>query len=92
MEILYDLMIKITEQEKIPEEWRGSTMIRIFKGKGNVQECTNYRRIKLMSHTLKILERMMYENEAGNRNRERTVRIYERNRYNRLNILFETVN
>lgn len=59
VDILYDLMIKILEQEKIPNEWRGSILIPIFKGKGDVQECGNYRGIKLMSHTLKILERMI---------------------------------
>ena len=59
VDILYDLMTKILEQEKIPEEWRESVLIPIFKGKGDVQECGNYRGIKLMSHTLKILERMI---------------------------------
>ncbi|XP_064110281.1 uncharacterized protein LOC135218067 [Macrobrachium nipponense] len=59
VDILYDLMIKILEQEKIPNEWRGSILIPIFKGKGDVQECGNNRGIKLMSHTLKILERMI---------------------------------
>ncbi|XP_066965949.1 uncharacterized protein [Macrobrachium rosenbergii] len=59
VDILYDLMIKILEQEKIPNEWHGSILIPIFKGRGDVQECGNYRGIKLMSHTLKILERMI---------------------------------
>ena len=59
VDILYDLMVKILEQEKIPEEWRESILIPIFKGKGDVQDCSNYGGIKLMSHTLKILERMM---------------------------------
>ena len=59
VDILYDLMVKIFEQEKIPDEWQESTLIPIFKRKGDVQECKNYRGIKLMSHTLKILERMI---------------------------------
>ena len=59
VDILYDLMVKILEQEKIPEEWRESILVPIFKGKGDVQECSNYRGIKLMSHTLKILERII---------------------------------
>ena len=59
VDILYDLMVKILDQEKIPEEWRESILIPIFKGKGDVQDCGNYRGIKLMSHTLKILERMI---------------------------------
>ena len=59
VDILYDLMVKIFDQERIPEEWRGSILIPIFKNKGDVQNCSNYRGIKLMSHTLKILERMI---------------------------------
>ncbi|XP_064093854.1 uncharacterized protein LOC135206367 [Macrobrachium nipponense] len=59
VDIRYDLMIKILEQEKVPHEWRGSMSIPIFKGKGDVQEYGSYRGIKSMSHTLKILERMI---------------------------------
>ncbi|XP_068206185.1 uncharacterized protein [Palaemon carinicauda] len=59
VDILYDRMIKIFEQEKIPNEWRGSILIHIFKGKGDIQKYGNYRGIKLMSHTLNILERVI---------------------------------
>ena len=59
VEILHILMEKVWDQERIPEEWRGSILVPIFKGKGDIQECGNYRGIKLMSHTLKILERMI---------------------------------
>ncbi|XP_068215889.1 uncharacterized protein [Palaemon carinicauda] len=59
VDIVYNLMIKIFEQEKIPNEWCGSILIPIFKGKGDIQECGDYRGIKLMSYTLKILERMI---------------------------------
>ena len=34
-------------------------MVPIFKGKGDVLECNNYRGIKLMSHTMKLWERMI---------------------------------
>ena len=44
---------------KMPEEWRRSILVPIFKNKGNVQSCTNYRGIKLMSHTMKLWERVI---------------------------------
>ncbi|KAK1613062.1 hypothetical protein QYE76_036735 [Lolium multiflorum] len=44
---------------KMPEEWRRSILVPIFKNKGDVQSCTNYRGIKLMSHTMKIWERVI---------------------------------
>jgi hypothetical protein len=38
---------------KMLDEWT-STLVPIFKNKEDVQSCTNYRRIKLMSHTMKL--------------------------------------
>jgi hypothetical protein len=40
----------------MPGEWR-STLVPIFKNKGDVQSCTNYLGIKLMNHTMKLWER-----------------------------------
>ena len=34
-------------------------MVPIFKGKGDVQDCGNYRGIKLMSHSMKISENII---------------------------------
>ena len=59
VDILWNLMDKIFNEEKVPEIWRQSTLIPIFKEKGDIQECKNYRGIKLMSHTLKLFERIM---------------------------------
>ena len=47
------------EMEVIPEKWRESTLIPIFKVKGDIQGCANYRGIKLMSHPLKLFERVL---------------------------------
>ena len=52
--------------ERMPEEWRRSVLISIYKNKGDAQCCGNYRGIKLMSHTMKIWERII---EARLRNR-----------------------
>ena len=43
----------------MPEEWRDSILITIFKNKGDVQSCSNYRGIKLISHTMKLSERVV---------------------------------
>ena len=43
----------------MPEEWRRSVLIPIYKNKGDAQFFGNYRGIKLMSHTMKIWERIV---------------------------------
>ena len=43
----------------MPEEWRRSVLIPMCKSKGNAQCCGNYRRIKLMCHTMKVWERII---------------------------------
>jgi hypothetical protein len=49
----------IFRSNKMPEEWRRSILVPIFKNKGDVQSCTNYRGIKLMSHMMKLWERVI---------------------------------
>jgi Reverse transcriptase (RNA-dependent DNA polymerase) len=43
----------------MPDEWRRSILVPILKNKGDIQSCTNYREIKLMSHTIKFWERVI---------------------------------
>ena len=57
--MLLDLLQKIFEQEKMSEEWRHSVIVPIFKEKGDIQDCGNYRGIKMISHTMKIWERII---------------------------------
>ncbi|KAK3535754.1 hypothetical protein QTP70_021053 [Hemibagrus guttatus] len=59
VEFLASLFNRILESEKMPEEWRRSVLVLIFKNKGDVQSCSNYRGIKLMSHTMKVWERVV---------------------------------
>ena len=42
------------ESERMPEEWRGSVMIPIFKNKGGVQSCSEYRYKKLICPPMKL--------------------------------------
>ena len=59
VDMLLDLLQKIFEQEKMPEEWRDRVIVLIFKEKGDIQDCGNYRGIKMISHTMKIWERII---------------------------------
>ena len=56
---LTKLYNKIVEDNEIPAEWKKSTTVPIWKGKGDTLTCNNYRPIRLLSHTLKIFERVL---------------------------------
>ncbi|KAK3531933.1 hypothetical protein QTP86_001271 [Hemibagrus guttatus] len=59
VEFLTSLFNRVLESERMPEEWRRSVLVPIFKNKGDVQSCSNYRGIKSMSHTMKLWERVV---------------------------------
>ena len=62
---LTEILCGVMASEKMPDEWRHSTLIQIYKNKGDIQECGNYRGIKLMSHSLKISERVIENRLRG---------------------------
>ncbi|KAL5569413.1 hypothetical protein UlMin_025988 [Ulmus minor] len=53
------LFNRILETRKMPDSWRHSIVVSIYKNKGDIQNCSNYRGIKLMSHTMKHWERVI---------------------------------
>ena len=46
-------------EKGIPTVWRMSILTPLYKGRGNVTECNNYRGIKLMCHGMKLYERLV---------------------------------
>jgi hypothetical protein len=62
---LTKLLNLIFRSNKMPDEWRRNILVPIFKNKGDVQSCTNYRGIKLMSHTIKLCERIIKHRLRG---------------------------
>ena len=51
----------VVNEGKIPRdwEWELSTLILIYKGKGDPLECKVHRAIKLLEHGMKVLERVL---------------------------------
>jgi len=56
---LTDVFNVIFKTTRMPQEWRHSTIIPLYKNKGDAQNCNNYRGIKLLSHTMKLGERVI---------------------------------
>jgi hypothetical protein len=59
---LFNLIFRLN---KMPDEWRRNILVPIFKNKRDVQSCTDYRGIKLMSHTMKLWERIIEHRLRG---------------------------
>ncbi|GJT06547.1 craniofacial development protein 2 [Tanacetum coccineum] len=64
---LTSLFNKIFTSAKMPEEWRLGEVIPIFKNKGDAQVCSNYRGIKLLSHTMKLWGRVIKREDCKER-------------------------
>ena len=50
---------RIVKEEAIPESWQMSELVPIYKGKGDVLECSSSRGIKLLEHGMKVAERVL---------------------------------
>ena len=56
VEFLTRTFNEILESERMTEEWKRSLLVLIFKKKGFMQSCGNYRGIKIISQTMKLWE------------------------------------
>jgi len=54
-----DVCNKVVMEGCIPEDWRRSWMVNVYKGKGDALECGSYRGIKLLDQVMKVLERVI---------------------------------
>jgi hypothetical protein len=48
----------VLDGEGIPDDWRHSVLVPLYKGKGDVRDCGAYRGVKLLEHGMKIVERV----------------------------------
>ncbi|XP_047488444.1 uncharacterized protein LOC125038865 [Penaeus chinensis] len=55
----HQILEKLWNGENIPEDWRTSILVPVYKEKGDVLECGNHRGIKLLEHLLKVEEKIL---------------------------------
>ena len=58
MKVLHSICQKIWKTQQWPQDWKRSVFIPIPK-KGNAKECSNYRTIALISHTKKVMFKIL---------------------------------
>jgi len=65
---MVDLFNQIISEEKIPDDWKKSWMVTVYKGKGDALDCGSYRGIKLLDHAMKVFERVIEKRVRRNVN------------------------
>ena len=55
---MLDLCNGIVKEGCIPENWKSSVVLPIYKGKGDPMECGCYSGIKLLERAMKVVERI----------------------------------
>ena len=58
VKVLYSIYQQIGKTQQWPQDWKRSVFIPIPK-KGNAEECSNYRTISFISHTSKIMFKIL---------------------------------
>ena len=56
---LTDLCNCIVKEGHVPEDWKSSVSIPIYKGKGDPMDCGSYRGVKLLEHAMKVIEKVL---------------------------------
>ena len=59
VEWMTDLLNNIIEEGRIPTDWTKSTLVPLYKGKGDPLQCGSYRAIKLLEQGMKVMERVL---------------------------------
>ena len=54
-----DLINCIITEGRLPTDWTKSTLVPLYKGKGDPLVCGSYRAIKLLEQGMKVLERVL---------------------------------
>ena len=60
VKVLHSICQKIWKTQQWPQDWKRSVFIPVPK-KTNAKECSNYRTIALISHTSKIMLKMLQQ-------------------------------
>ena len=59
VEVMMELCQRVFDGRGMPDEWKTSVVVPIFKGKGDVMSCGSYSGVKLLEHAMKIVERVL---------------------------------
>ena len=61
-----DLINNVVKECCIPDDWRKSILVLVYKGKCDPLVCGSYRAIKLLEQPMKVLERLLERGSGVN--------------------------
>ena len=56
---MVELCQGVLDGRRMPDDWSLSVVVPVFKGKGDAMNCMTYRRVKLLEHAMKIVEKVL---------------------------------
>ena len=59
VKVMMELCQHVLDGRGMPDEWKASVIVPIFKEKGDVTSCGSYRGVKLLEHAMKIVEKVL---------------------------------
>ena len=59
VKVMMELCHRVLDERGMPDEWKTSVIVPIFKGKGDEMSCGSYRGVKLLEHAMEIFERVL---------------------------------
>ena len=59
VKMMMELCQRVLDSRGMPDKWKTSVIVHIFKVKGDVISCGSYRGVKLLEHAMKIVERVL---------------------------------
>ena len=57
IQVMTEICQMVLDGFGMPAEWIQSIVVTIFKGKGDIRNCSCYRAVKLLEHGMKVVER-----------------------------------
>ena len=69
VKVLHSICQQICKTQQWPQDWKRSVFIAVLK-KGNAKECSNYHTIALISHTSKVMLKILQARLQQYMNRE----------------------
>ena len=58
-QVILQIANEILNGMDMPHDWRMSTVVPIYKKKGSVMDCASYRGVKLLEHSMKVVESLL---------------------------------